>query len=78
MGTNKSGRPGGNPNIKEFGFKQKYHWDEPCSEKMTIRLPPFMKEAIKAGIIDDWQEVCRQAIAAELDKHPPEEGDNTN
>ena len=59
-------RPGGNPNIKEHGFKQRYDWPEPCSEKMTIRLPPSMKAAIKNGEIDDWQEVARQAIAREL------------
>lgn len=60
------GRPGGNPNIKDYGFKQKRAWPEPCSEKMTIRMPPSMKEAIKNGEIEDWQEVARQAIALEL------------
>lgn len=59
-------RPGGNPDIKDYGFKQKYEWSEPCSEKMTIRLPPSMKEAIKKGEIEDWQEVARQAIAHAL------------
>ncbi len=68
------GRPGGNPDIKEFGFKQKYDWDEPCREKMTIRLPASIKAAIKEGRIKDWQEVCRKAIVAELEKNPPEVG----
>lgn len=62
------GRPGGNPDLAKYHFEQKYDWDEPCSEKMTLRLPPSMKEAIKAGMIEDWQEVARQAIAAALQK----------
>ena len=62
------GRPGGNPEIKKYGFKQKYDWLEPCNEKMTLRLPASLKVAIKAGLIEDWQEVARKAIAAELEK----------
>lgn len=62
------GRPGGNPALKDYQFEQKYGWDEPCSEKMTLRLPPSMKNAIKEGKIQDWQEVARQAIAIELEK----------
>ncbi|EKU98553.1 hypothetical protein SPB21_03190 [Leptothoe sp. ISB3NOV94-8A] len=60
------GRPGGNPNITEYGFKQKYEWSEPCTEKMTIRMPPSMKQAIKDGRIKNWQEIARQAIAEDL------------
>lgn len=60
------GRPGGNPELKKYQFEQKYDWGESCTEKMTIRMPPSMKAAIKAGKIDDWQEVARQAIAAKL------------
>jgi hypothetical protein len=62
------GRPGGNPQLEKYQFEQKYDWDEPCTEKMTLRLPPSMKAAIKAGLIENWQEVARQAIAAELKK----------
>jgi hypothetical protein len=62
------GRPGGNPELEKYHFEQKYDWDEPCTEKMTLRLPPSMKAAIKAGEISDWQEVARQAIATELEK----------
>jgi hypothetical protein len=61
-------RPGGNPELKKYQFKQKYDWDEPCNEKMTIRLPSSLKQAIKAGLIEDWQEVARRAIAVELEK----------
>ena len=62
------GRPGGNPEIAKYGFQPKYDWDEPCNEKMTLRMPASMKAAIKAGLIEDWQEVARRAIAAELEK----------
>ena len=77
MGAKGSGRPGGNPDIKEYGFKQQYdRWDEPCTAKMTLRLPPSMYAELKQ--LPNWQEKVREAIAAELDKHPPEEGDNIN
>lgn len=61
-------RKGGNPELERYQFEQKHKWDEPCSERMQIRMPPSMKAAIKAGRIEDWQEVCRQAIAAEIEK----------
>jgi hypothetical protein len=61
-------RPGGNPALKEYQFEQKYDWDEPCTEKMTLRMPPSMKAELKAGLLSDWQELARQAIAAELEK----------
>ena len=67
------GRPGGNPDLAKYHFQQKYDWDEPCSDRMQLRMPPSMKAAIKAGLIDDWQEVARQAIAAELEKAAKEE-----
>ncbi|MEM7715754.1 MAG: hypothetical protein AAF349_19635 [Cyanobacteria bacterium P01_A01_bin.68] len=67
------GRPGGNPEIAKHGFKQKFEWDEPCSEIITIRVPSSMKAAIKAGVIKNWQEMVRQAIAAEIEKATQEE-----
>lgn len=68
------GRPGGNPALKEHQFEKKYDWDEPCNEKMTLRLPSSMKAAIKAGLVKDWGEVCRRAIAAEIERaQSPEE-----
>ena len=60
------GRPGGNPDIAKYGFKQKYDWAEPCTEKMSLRMPPSMRQAIKNGEIEDWQEVARLAIADAL------------
>jgi hypothetical protein len=35
---------------------------------MTLRMPQGMKAAIKAGLIEDWQEVARRAISAEIDR----------
>ena len=61
-------RPGGNPELKKYHFLQKYDWSEPCTEKMTLRLPASMKAAIKAGKIKDWQEVARKALAAALEE----------
>ena len=59
------GRPGGNPEIAKYGFKQKYDWDEPCSAKMTLRLPPSQYEKLKQ--LDNWQEKVREAIASLLE-----------
>ncbi len=54
-------RPGGNPDIGKYSFKQKYDWDVPCTAKMSLRLPPSLYEQIKQ--IPNWQEEVRQAIA---------------
>ena len=54
--------PKGNPEIVKYSFKQKYEWDEPCSAKMTLRLPPSLYEQLKQ--VPDWQEEVRQAIAS--------------
>ena len=70
--TMPKGRPGGNPDLAKYHFEQKYDWDEPCSERMQLRMPPSMKAAIKAGKISDWQEVARKAIAAALEEKPSE------
>ena len=72
------GRPGGNPELEKYQFKQKYEWDQPCSEKISLRVPLFLKEAIKAGKIEDWQEVARQAIAAALEEKPAAAGNQKN
>ncbi len=55
-------RPGGNPDIVKYGFKQQYDWDEPCSAKMTLRMPPTLYEDLKK--VSGWQEKVRQAIAS--------------
>ena len=56
------GRPGGNPGLQKYQFQQKCDWDESCTERMQLRMPPSMKKAIKEGLISDWQEVARQAV----------------
>ena len=64
-GTKSSGRPGGNPDLEEYQFEQKYDWDEPCTAKMTLRLPPSLYEEVKK--LPNWQERVRKAIASIVD-----------
>lgn len=59
------GRPGGNPELEKYQFEQKYDWSEPCSAKMTLRLPPSQYAKLKE--IDCWQEKVREAIASLLE-----------
>ena len=61
------GRPGGNPGLEKYQFQQQYDWDEPCTAVLTLRVPPSMKQAIKDNKIK-WAEICRQAIAEEIEK----------
>lgn len=68
------GRPGGNPELEKYHFKQKYPWDEPCTAKATLRFPPYLLEELKK--IPNWQEFARQAIAAEIEKTQSAEEDN--
>lgn len=72
------GRPGGNPELEKYQFEQQWDWGEACTAKMTLCMPPWMKEAIKEGKIHDWHEVCRRAIAAELEKISPTGGEQEN
>ncbi len=61
-GTRTSGRPGGNPDIKKYGFKTDR--DEPLRERLQIRVPASMKQQLLSQ--DNWQEFVRQAIAEKL------------
>lgn len=61
-GTKASGRPGGNPEIKEYGFKTTRK--EPLSERIAIRVPKSMETRLKE--LPDWQEVVRKAIEEKL------------
>ena len=74
------GRPGGNPDIAKYGFKRQVDWRGSCTERMTLRMPPEMKQAIRTGELDDWQELCRRAIALKLGWDIPDEesGNNDN
>ena len=62
-GTKTSGRPGGNPDIKKYGFKTDR--DEPLRERLQIRVPTSMKNRLKE--LDNWQEFVREAIAEKLE-----------
>ncbi len=55
------GRPGGNPDLEQHQYQQRYNWDEPCTAQFNIRLPPSLLAELKQ--IDNYQEKVRQAIA---------------
>ena len=61
-GTKSSGRPGGNPDIKKYGFKT--NRSESCTAQITVRIPPSLKAQLTQK--DNWQELVRQAIAEKL------------
>lgn len=61
-GTKSSGRPGGNPDIKQYGFKSDR--DEPLRSRLQLRVPDSMKQQLEQQ--DNWQEFVRQAIAEKL------------
>ena len=61
------GRPGGNPDLEKYQFKQKYDWKEPCSAQLTLRIPPSLKEKLKK--VDGWQEKVREAILKIAQNH---------
>lgn len=56
------GRPGGNPEIKEYGFKTTRK--EPLSQQINIRVPKSMEARLKE--FPHWQELVRKAIEKEL------------
>ena len=65
------GRPGGNPNIKEHGFKTDR--EHPLNQSMTLRMDEPTKEALKAGKLPNWQKIAREAIAKALKEKEKEE-----
>ena len=67
MGSHKSGRPGGNPEITKYSFEKKYDWEESCTEKIGVRLPPTLNRRLKE--VENWQEFVRQAIAKALEEN---------
>ncbi len=58
------GRPGGNPDIKEYGFKTDR--EHPLSKKITLRVDEPTREAIRAGKLPNWSEIARSAIEQAL------------
>jgi hypothetical protein len=59
----RSGRPGGNPDLKAHQFDTDR--EEALTAKLTLRLAPSMMEALKQQ--DNWQEFARRAIARALE-----------
>ncbi len=70
-GTKSSGRPGGNPDITKYGFKTDREY--PLSERITLRLDKPTREAIRAGKLPNWSEVCRKALDEALAELEEEE-----
>jgi hypothetical protein len=63
-GTKFSGRPGGNPELKNYEFKTDR--PEPLREKLQLRVSASMKEQLQSR--DNWQELVREAIAKSLEE----------
>ena len=61
-GTKSSGRPGGNPDIKEYGFKT--NRAEPLRENLQVRVSTSMMKQIKS--IENWHEFVRVTLAKGL------------
>ena len=61
-GTKASGRPGGNPDLKNYGFKTDR--PESLTAKLSMRVAPSMLAELKKK--DNWQELVREAIAEKL------------
>ncbi len=58
------GRPGGNPDLKNYQFKtERKH---PLTETMTIKFDRPTKEALTSGKLPNWREIAREAIAKAL------------
>ena len=58
------GRPGGNPNIADYGFKsgRKY----PLTKTVNFRVDEQTKEALKAGKLPGWTKIAREAVEQAL------------
>ena len=63
-GTKASGRPGGNPELKNYGFKTDR--SESLTAKLSMRVAPSMLAELKKK--DNWQELVREAIAKALEE----------
>jgi hypothetical protein len=63
-GTKASGRPGGNPEIKKYGFKTTR--DEPLSQQINIRIAKSMEVKLKE--LPRWQDLVREAIEEKLNQ----------
>ncbi|AVQ73798.1 hypothetical protein MTo_01495 [Microcystis aeruginosa NIES-1211] len=64
------GRPGGNPDLVKHQFSTER--EEPCSAKLTLRLPPSQYAKLKE--IDNWQEKVRGVIASLVEQESETDG----
>lgn len=62
MGSKKSGRPGGNPDLKKYFYTTDR--EEPLRSRLQIRVPDSLKEQVQNK--ENWQEFVRQAIVEKL------------
>ena len=69
----RKGRPGGNPNIKDHGFKSDR--EHPLTQKITLRVDEPTKVALKAGKLPGWSKIAREAIEKALAEIEEEEKD---
>ena len=60
----RKGRPGGNPNIKDHGFKTDR--EHPLTEKVSFRVDEPTKEKLKAGKLPGWTKIAREAVEKAL------------
>ena len=59
-------RPGGNPELEKYQFKQKYGWEESCKVTIGLRIPKDWKDRLNA--VEGWQEKLRGALAQILEE----------
>lgn len=58
------GRPGGNPDIADYGFKSDRK--HPLTKTVNFRVDEPTKEALKNGLLPGWTKIARQAIELAL------------
>ena len=59
-------RPGGNPELEKYQFKQKYGWEKSCNVTIGLRVPKDWKDRLYA--VEGWQEKLRGALAQILEE----------
>ncbi len=60
----RKGRPGGNPNLKDYGFKSDR--EHPLTEKVSFRVDEPTKAKLKAGKLPGWTQIAREAVEKAL------------
>lgn len=63
-GTQRSGRPGGNPDLIKYRFTTDR--DEACTALLQLRIQPSLFAELKK--LDGWQEIAREAIASSVER----------